>query len=241
MSPAEIEADRRRNFEFKRDQETAPFARWPGVARREGDVLIIRADGRDVASFTDTGYCDGFDQCGRWRFQGVLRLGGRNYPWLTFFHGEFQKTAYIVGASGELFSAQGEPSASPDGRWLVVAYNEPDLGGSVAVFEAGPRGLRLVAASEAAVCRAESWKGDQRLTMTCTDSDATTPQRALSADLVRDEHGWRVEPRAELDGATGRPLAEPARPLVNIEIPAVKDEGAPEDDAYEVEKGYRRL
>jgi hypothetical protein len=29
MSPAEIEADRQRNLAFERDQETAPFARWP--------------------------------------------------------------------------------------------------------------------------------------------------------------------------------------------------------------------
>ena len=241
MSPAEIEADRQRNLAFERDQETAPFARWPGVARRQGEVLTLRAGDRDVASFTDTGYCDGFDQCARWRFRGVWRLGGRDYPWLTFFHGEGEETAYIVDASGGLAAAQGDPSASPDGRWLVVAYDDPDTDGAVAVFEAGAQGLRLVATSDIAACRAGAWKSERRLAMTCTESSATQPQRLLAADLVRDALGWRITPTAELDGKTHQPLARPTRPLADTALTAVNDDGTPEDDSYEVEKGYRRL
>ncbi|KRA76159.1 hypothetical protein ASD89_00035 [Caulobacter sp. Root656] len=241
MSPAEIEADRRRNLAFERDQETAPFARWPGVARREGDVLIIRAGDRDAASFTDTGYCDGFDQCARWRFRGVWRLGGWDYPWLTFFHGEGEETAYIIDARGQLFAAQGEPLASPDGRWLVVAYDDPDTQGAVTVFEAGASGLRLAAFSDVASCRAEAWKSGARLAMICTDSDPMKGQRPLAADLVRGARGWRIEPSAELDAKTRQPLAQPTRPLVDVELTTSKDHGAPESDAYEVEKGYRRL
>lgn len=241
MSPAEIEADRQRNLTFERDQETAPFARSPGVARRQGDVLTLRAGDRDVASFTDAGYCDGFDQCARWRFRGVWRLGGRDYPWLTFFHGEGEETAYIIDATGRLFAAQGEPLASPDGRWLVVAYDDPDTQGAVTVFKAGASGLRLAAFSDVASCRAEAWKSGARLAMTCTDSDPMKGQRLLAADLVRGARGWRIEPRAELDAKTRHPLAQPTRPLVDVELTTSKDHGAPESDAYEVEKGYRRL
>ena len=241
MSPAEIEADRQRNLAFERDQEAAPFARWPGVARRQGDVLTLRAGGRDVASFTDTGYCDGFDQCARWRFQGVWRLGGQDYPWLTFFHGEGEETAYIVDASGGLAAAQGDPSASPDGRWLVVAYVDPDTDGAVAVFEAGAQGLRLAATSDIAACRAGAWKSERRLAMTCMDSDPMKGQRWLAADLARDARGWRITPTAELDGKTQQPLARPTRPLADTALTAVNDDGTPEDDSYEVEKGYKRL
>lgn len=239
MTPAEIEADRQQNLAFERDQETAPFSRWPGVARRQGDVLVVHVGGRDVASFTDTGYCDGFDQCGRWRFRGVWRLGGRDYPWLTFFHGEGEETAYLIDASGQLVGAMGEPSVSPDGRWLVVAYDDPDTEGAVTVYEAGPEGLRLAAARDVA-CQPQAWKGPARLAMTCTDSDPMKGQRLLAADLVPYDIGWRVEPSAELDAKTRKPLAKPTRPLAKVDVPAVKD-ASPEDVAYEVEKGYRRL
>ncbi|WP_156035532.1 hypothetical protein [Caulobacter sp. UNC358MFTsu5.1] len=240
MTPAEIEADRQQNLAFERDQETAPFSRWPGVARRQGDVLVVHVGGRDVASFTDTGYCDGFDQCARWRFRGVWRLGGRDYPWLTFFHGEGEEMAYLVDAAGGLVSALGDPSASPDGRWLVIANEDPDSGGGVSVFEAGPRGLRLAAASDIAACRAGAWKDNGRLAVTCAESDPAKGERLVAADLVAGEVGWRIEPRAELDAKTRQPLARPSRPLVGLDVPLILNEH-PADVAYEVEKGYRLL
>jgi len=248
MSAAEIEADRLKNLAFERDQETAPLARWSGVARREGDVLTIRLAGRDVASFTDSGYCDGFDQCARWRFRGVWHLGGRDYPWLTFFHGEGEEMAFFTDTSGALFGAAGEPSASPDGRWMVLAYNDPDMGGSVSVFEAAPGGLNLVADSDLAGCDAVEWEDDAHLAMICIDSDTSTGQRYMTAVLGKDERGWRITPRAELDPATKQPLAMPSRPLVGFELKAVDDTQAPPDlgqdegdGNYLVEKGYKRL
>ncbi|CAN5509223.1 hypothetical protein BH10PSE3_BH10PSE3_27590 [soil metagenome] len=233
-------AELRESLKEGREQETAPMAQWPGVARREGDVLTIASDGHDLASFTDANYCDGFDQCSRWRFQGVWRLGGRDYPWLSFFHGEGWEMAYMIGESGELVGAQGEPSASPDGRWLVVAYDDPDTGGAVTVFEPGPRGLRSVAFSDLVACRAGAWKSDTRLEMTCTDS-GEKDQRSLAVDLVRDSRGWRIKPRAELDAKTRLPLARPTRPLRDVDVPSVVSDRSGLEDTYEVEKGYRRL
>jgi len=247
MSAAEIEADRLKNLALDRDQETAPLASWSAMARREGDALIIRMAGHDVASFTDSGYCDGFDQCARWRFRGVWHLGGRDYPWLTFFHGEGEEMAYFIDASGALFGAAGEPSASPDGRLMVLAYNDPDLGGSVSVFEAGPGGLNLVADSDLAGCDAVEWEDAGHLAMTCIDSDTSTGQRYMTAVLFRDEGGWRITPRGELDPATKQLLAKPTRALVGFDLKAVADTPATHQgqkdtvDPYFVEKGYKRL
>jgi hypothetical protein len=119
-----------------------------------------------------------------------------------------------------------------------VAYDDPDTDGAVTVFEAGPSGLTLVAASDAA-CQAWDWTRDGRLTMTCTESDAKG-QRLLAADLVRRGAGWRIEPGAELDRQTRRRLDRPSKPLVDVEVPAVADDGS-EEETYEIEKGYRRL
>jgi hypothetical protein len=224
-----------------REAEAAPMSRWPGVARREGDALTIAVNGRDLARFTDSGYCDGFDQCSRWRFQGVMTLGGKAYPWLTFFHGEGWETAYLVTSGGELIGAMGDPVVSPDGRWLVVAFNDPDVGGGVRIFEVRPEGPVLVAGSDLG-CEAKGWPDGGNLSLACLAEPQGVVPRWLSAELVRGESGWRVRPLGELDPVHKKSLVKPTASLTEIAIPALEDE---EDGgvglAYEVSKGYRKL
>jgi hypothetical protein len=231
-------AELRESLEEGREAEAAPMARWPGVARREGDVLTIAADSRDLAGFTDAGYCDGFDQCSRWRFQGVMTLGGKAYPWLTLFQGEGEETAYLVTPGGGLIGAVGEPVASPDGRWLVVAFDDDDWGGGTTLFEVRPEGPVLVAGSDLA-CRAGDWPAGGRLSLICTLDDGKALRR-VKAQLVGGEAGWRVRPTAELDPAGKKVLARPTAPLVEIAIPALKAENDGRAD-YEAGKGYRKL
>jgi hypothetical protein len=214
-----------------REAESAPMAHWPGVARREGDVLTIAAGGRDLASFTDANYCDGFDECSCWRFQGVMTLGGKAYPWLTFFHGEGWEIAYLVTPTGELIGAPGDPVVSPDGRWLVVAFNDPDMAGGVSIFEVRPQGPVLVASGDLG-CEAKAWTVNDRLPLTCVVNDQKA-QRWMSAELVQRGGVWRVRPVAELDASTKKPLSRQAAtlaaPLVEAEVPLAdaEDEGTP--------------
>lgn len=236
----------RENLNEGREAEAAPLARWPGVARREGDILTIAADGRDLASFTDAGYCDGFDQCSHWRFQGVMTLRGRTYPWLTLFQGEGSEIAYLVMPGGDLIGAAGEPAVSPDGRWLVVTYDEGDMGGGMTIFEVRPRGLVRVADSGDSYlgCEAGAWTAEG-LSLTCSVA-AEKDYRLLSARLVRRQTGWSVAPTAELDATRKQVLAKPTVPLTEIAISAVDDKAAEGGDdgasaAYEIGKGYRKL
>jgi hypothetical protein len=233
-------AELRESLAKGREAEAAPMARWPSVARRDGDVLTIAVGGRSVASFKDGGECDGFDQCSRWRFQGVWSLGGKTYPWLTFFNGEGEETAYLVDGPGRLVGAQGLPSASPDGRWLVVAFNDPDTEGGLTIFEAGPTGLVMVADAPARLgCQAGEWHDAARLALTCMDAKSLR-QRWLKANLVLRDGAWSVRPIAELDPVTKAPLARPFEPLVEIPTLTNVQEGDG-DYAYESGKGYRRL
>ena len=233
-------AELRDSLKEGRELEVAPMARWPGVARRQGDVLTITADGRDLASFTDADYCDGFDQCSRWRFQGVMTLGGKAYPWLTLFHGEGEETAYLVAPSGGLIGAVGEPVVSPDGRWLVVAYDDDDWGGGLTIFEVRPKGPVLVAGSDLA-CRADAWSADGRLTLVCM-IESEKASRHVKAQLVRSHAGWRVRPIAELDPTRREIVIKPTAPLTEIAIPALEDEGDSDvAPTYETLKGYRKL
>lgn len=231
---AELQA----NLKEGREQEAAPMARWPGVARREGDVLTIALAGHDLASFTDGGYCDGFDQCSHWRFQGVMTLGGKAYPWLTLFHGEGSEIAYLVTPRGDLIGASGEPVASPDGRWLVMAFDDVDMGGGMTIFEVRPDGPVAVADSDLG-CAPGAWTAEG-LSLTCSIA-GEREYRWVKARLVGGQAGWRVRPTAELDATRKRVLAKPTAPLTEIAVTAVDEKGDGADAAYEIGKGYRKL
>lgn len=221
-----------------REEEAAPMARWPGVARRAGDVLTIAADGHDLASFTDAGYCDGFDQCSRWRFGGVMILGGKPYPWLTLFQGEGWDIAYFVTPGGELIGAAGDPIVSSDGRWMVVAYDDGDMGGGMTIFEVRPEGPVQVAETDLA-CTAGAWTADG-LSLTCSIPGERN-FRWVRARLVRGSSGWRILPTAELDETRKQVLAKPTAPLSAIAVSAVEDRGDDAGATYEIGKGYRKL
>lgn len=202
-----------------REAEARRIAATPGLARREGDVLFIRHDWRDVASFADdANLCEGFDNCSRWRFLGELALGPHRYPYVSFFHGEGDEITLLVDGRGELVVlGQGFPSASPDGRWLVMAGHD-DYGSNLSVFAVGPDGLKFVASSEEA-CQPARWLAHDRLEMVC-EFQAGESARAM---LVHDR-GWRLD----------------APPDAPRPVPAVKSE-ADDGVGYFGRKGYRRL
>lgn len=231
----------RENLKEGREAEAAPLAQWPGVARREGDVLTIAAGGRDLASFTDGGYCDGFDQCSHWRFQGVMTLGGKAYPWLTLFQGEGSDIAYLVTPGGDLIGAAGQPAVSPDRRWLVVTFDEGDMGGGMTIFEVRPQGpVRVADSGDGDLgCEPGKWTAEG-LSLTCSLA-AEKDYRWVRARLVRDQAGWRVVQTAELDATRKHVLAKPMAPLTEIAIPAVDDKVGDVGAAYEIGKGYRKL
>ena len=104
-----------------RTEEAAAIATHDGLARRRDDFLFISQNGGDTARFRDLGYCDGFDQCSRWRFKGVLRDGKHVYPLVTLFGGPGQNRAYLVAPSGVVFRVNDRLVPSPDGKVLVVA------------------------------------------------------------------------------------------------------------------------
>lgn len=200
--------------------------------------MTIAADGRDLASFTDGGYCDGFDQCSHWRFRGVMTLGGKAYPWLTLFHGEGSEIAYLVTPRGDLIGASGEPVASPDGRWLTIAFDDVDMGGGMTIFEVRPEGPVAVADSDLG-CAAGAWTADG-LSLTCSIPGEKS-FRWVRARLVRGSSGWRILPTAELDETRKQVLAKPTAPLAAIAVSAVEDRGDDAGATYEIGKGYRKL
>ena len=108
-----------------RAEEAAAITAQPGLARRRDDFLFISQNGGDTARFRDLGYCDGFDQCSRWRFKGVLRDGKHAYPLVTLFSGPGQDRAYLVAPTGVIFRVQDRLVPSDDGKALVAAGGAP--------------------------------------------------------------------------------------------------------------------
>jgi hypothetical protein len=208
----------RESLEDGRGEEAKALASFKGLARREGDVLILSGPRGDIASFTDAELCEGFDNCSRWRFLGEFPVGARRYPFVSFYHGEGDPMPMLVDARGEFVAfGQGAPSASPDGRWLVIggwdAYT-----GNLSIFSVEPSGMTLVADSDDS-CQPDRWLDATRLQLTCEFEAGKTAK----AVLVRGAD-WRIE-------------SEGRKPTV---IPATKPDVDDEPSYYE-SKGYRRL
>lgn len=216
----------RENMDLGRAEEARILARFPDLARRAGDVLFVRGPRGDVASFADSGFCDGFDQCARWRMKGVVAVGREKLAHLTFTHGEGEASSLLIGADGRPRVADvGLPLASPDGAWLVFG-SESDDGGGVSVYQAGGAGL-LPTASKGAPCSPRAWSGADRLRMSCLVGPVGGARR-VDAVLAREAGGdWTLS----YAGGAREPLS------------AAATEGGDPGDFFEgwSEQGYRRI
>ncbi|PXA79493.1 hypothetical protein DMC25_21705 [Caulobacter sp. D4A] len=219
----------RENLDQGRPEEASVLAQFPDLARREGDALFVRGPRGprgDVASFSDSGFCDGFDQCARWRMAGVVTVGGERLPHLTFTHGEGELLSLLIGADGRPRVADvGTPSGSPDGAWLVFG-NESDDGGGVTVYRADGADL-VPTASKGASCRPQSWQDATRLRMSCLVGPIGEARRVEVILARAKDGGWSL---IYPDGKR-----EP--------LDAIATEDGEPGDFYEgwSEKGYRRL
>ncbi|MBI1686540.1 hypothetical protein [Caulobacter hibisci] len=232
LSPADLEDQKAyaqalaENMAQGRAEEAKLLAQFPDLARRAGDVLFVRGPRGDVASFTDSGFCDGFDQCARWRLAGVVAVGGERLPHLTFTHGEGEAMSVLIGADGRLRVADvGLPLASPDGVWLVFG-NESDDGGGVTLYRADGADLVPVA-SKGASCSPQAWLASDRLRMSCI-VDPVGGGRHVEASLARETgDAWTLS----YAGGAREPLS------------AIETEEGDPGDFFEgwSEKGYRRL
>jgi len=114
------EALARRDRTFGRDLEHRVLVGHDDQVRRRGDFLFISRRGADIARFRDLGYCDGFDQCSRWRFIGVLKDGRRREPVVSLFAGATGvEKLYRVAADGRIFVLESRPALQEG--WLIQA------------------------------------------------------------------------------------------------------------------------
>ncbi|MFT4254111.1 MAG: hypothetical protein QM608_16710 [Caulobacter sp.] len=216
----------RENLDQGRAEEAGVLARFADLARREGDALFVRGPRGDVASFSDSGFCDGFDQCARWRMAGVVVVGHERLPHLTFTHGEGELVSLLIGADGRpRVGDVGTPSGSPDGAWLVFG-NESDDGGGVTVYRADGADLVPVV-SKGVSCRPRGWLAGTRLRMSCLVGPVGEARRAEAVLARAADGGWSL---IFPDGKR-----EP--------LDAIATEDGEPADFYEgwSEKGYRRL
>ncbi|MFN3370380.1 MAG: hypothetical protein ACK4Z0_02505 [Sphingomonadaceae bacterium] len=128
---AAIEEQIAANFrDWPDDPDT--FARLsPGALARDGRTLTVRTGARSFR-FTDSGYCEGFMTCERYRADRIFH--GR---WLgiTHVHGEYPNSYYIIDLNGgrRLFDTGVQPIPGPVAPLAALAdageANQPILGG----------------------------------------------------------------------------------------------------------------
>jgi hypothetical protein len=206
----------------RRAEEARWLSAFPDVATRQGDTLILRHDGKEVARYTDDP-----QGCNPYSISKVIRLydaaSGQLQPIaeLTCHFGA-QENRYLVLPSSDKYTVFDDVSASPDGRILAMADNSLAQEGGQFSLISWPSMARL--AIFKAGCRNVVWRDADSLTAFCWTNSGSSPQDAddtravfFAADIGHYESGsWTMTATAFVDGASGKPVPAAGRPLPRL-------------------------
>jgi len=207
-------------------QRRADEARWlsayPEAATRQGNTLIIRYAGREIARYQDDP-----KGCNPYSITKVIEVydaaSARLQP-LTEVTCHFgaMDNRYLVLPTTDKYTVRDDVTAAPDGKTLAMADNA--LGPTDGDFTliAWPSMTRV--AGFKAGCRDVAWVDDAHLRAICFHNDGSEPQDAddsrtvfFTADIRRGDDGrWRLTGTGFVDGSTAKPIAAAGRPLPRL-------------------------
>lgn len=181
----------------ERKSETALLKAHGSVASRNGDVLTIRGNGRDLARFTDKTnlYCHGDSTCVIWTFSGMASLNDghghkADYPTVTQFSGEIYATA-VIDVNGRLIWLSSAPTVSPDGRFLATQSDENLGDGVLHITDWLSPGHSAGISFEGQICEPVKWLSATSLQAKCRPKDSQSEQM-FAATASFDGKAWHL-------------------------------------------------
>ncbi|MBW8882591.1 MAG: hypothetical protein JF615_14555, partial [Asticcacaulis sp.] len=181
----------------RRATETPLVTAQPDVAKRQGDALTIRIDGKDTARFTDQRnlYCEGNDTCSVWTFAGTIVLGDGHgkkqaYPIVSQYNGE-ETSALIVDRNGRIVWFDEKPLVSPSGQYLAAANAEMSTDGTLRLTDWFSPGHGAIVSFDGASCSPIKWTSSVSLTAECVGYEGKTEHKT-PATVTMDHGHWRL-------------------------------------------------
>lgn len=219
------------------------------TARRDGDALIVRVDGKDAARFTDQRnlYCEGNDTCSVWSYAGTVALGDGHghklsYPVVSQYNGE-ATSAVIVDRNGRIVWLDEKPLVSPSGQYLAAAEAEMSSDGMLRITDWFSPGHATIVSFEGESCSPLKWTSPVSVNAQCVGYEGKTEHKK-SATVTMDHGHWRlVEIIAPATKRKGRIKAKPQQTkVIEGKTDALPSQQQRADaDAYDRNAGYLRL
>lgn len=170
----------------------------PQLARRSGEVLTIRYQGRDVVTYTDDP-----KGCTRYVIERAVmvydqRTGGREPIALVACHFGVTTNRYLVLPNSGKYAVTDDVAASPDGRFLATSDSTVTRSRGAFVVIDWPN--IETRAEFPAGCTHLKWQDDGHLTADCWHADTPNPvnpneseARFFHAKVWRDGGVWRMQ------------------------------------------------
>lgn len=167
--------------------DVGAYAALHGAAKREGATLTLTLNST-VHRFIDSGYCEGFDTCQRWRLD---RLFGNRWVGLRYEHGEAPPSYFLLDRRGgkRMIDTEVRPVVSPDMRLALtgsgIEMNEPQFPGITIIdLDSG----RLLFRDNAVIpVRLIGWRGPD-----CAAFATQQGASEVTAHVVREGGRWRI-------------------------------------------------
>ena len=210
------------------------MAKYPGLASREGDRLVIGYDGKPVAEF-NAAYA-------KWIFIGTIAVtdpaGNRDHLAVVSINENEIDYSGIVRRNGTLVLLDETIIVSPDGRHIASGYGGTEWDANLHIADwAGDADPTLY--SFKANCAPTAWQGNAAFLAACTrdedDSLSTVAKITASAGSK-----WHLsEMRKLAPGASDNDILKTIKLREEDGEPSKPNVG--NDNAYATKNGYRRL
>jgi len=233
----------------RRSLEAPVLKAQSDIAKREGDALTIRIDGKPAARFNDQRnlYCEGNDTCSVWTYAGIVTLGdghGRKlpYPLLSQYNGE-ATSAVVVDRNGRIVWLDEKPVVSPSGQYLAAADAEGYSDGMLRITDWFSPGHQTTVSFDGESCSPVKWTSPASLTAECGRYEGKVLHK-MPATVTIDHGHWRlVEIVAPATKRKGKIKARPQQTkVIEGKTDALPSQQQRADaDAYDRNAGYLRL
>lgn len=233
----------------RRSTEAPVLKAQSDMAKRDGDALTIRIDGKPTARFNDQRnlYCEGNDTCSVWTYAGAVILDdghGRKlpYPLLSQYNGE-ATSAVVVDRNGRIVWLDEKPIVSPSGQYLAAADTEMTSDGTLRITDWFSPGHGTTVSFDGESCSPVKWTASVTLTAECERYEGKVLHK-MPATVTMDHGHWRlVEIVAPATKRKGKVKAKPQQTrVIEGKTDALPSQQQRADaDAYDRNAGYLRL
>lgn len=218
------------NLKQRLDAEAIWLRQYPSLATRDGDTLIVRYNGQEIAR-----YVNDAKGCNPYSISKVLPLydhvNNKLLPVaeVTCHFGPLDNR-YLVLPSSDKYVVKDDVSASPDGR--LIAMTDSSLTPSSGQFTLMSWPSLNPGAAFKAGCRNAVWRDSTHIEALCWHNSGPTPQdpndaHALwfQAAISRDDAGhWQMQAKSFVDPVSLKPAPANGRalPHLSADVPATK-------------------